>query len=69
MLTVATAAAAIVVLLNHQHVATAFYLPGVNPHNYRRGEVYVNPMVGCWLVVADSNWFGTNKVFVFVVKC
>jgi hypothetical protein len=52
MLTVATAAAAaaaaaIVVLLHHQHVATAFYLPGVKPHDYRRGEVYVIPMVGC----------------------
>jgi hypothetical protein len=53
MLTAATAAAAaaIVVLLNHQHVATAFYLPGVKPHDYRRGEVYVIPMVGCWLLL------------------
>jgi hypothetical protein len=64
MLTAATAAV-ILSLLNHHHhhVVTAYYLPGVNPHNYEKGEVYVDSNMVC---VAESNWFRTIKVFVVI---
>jgi hypothetical protein len=62
MLTAATAAAILSLLNHHQHVVTAYYLPGVNPHNYEKGEVYVDSNMVC---VAESNWFRTIKVLLF----